>query len=91
MTFVFYDTETTGLDSAFDQILQFAAIVTDDAFNTLEELNGHYPHRPDRARSGVSNDRAFAEGQYRSNNWAKLISSKSWPVQAGKFDLEQPS
>ena len=39
MTFVFYDTETTGLDSAFDQILQFAAIVTDDAFNPIEELN----------------------------------------------------
>ena len=39
MTFVFYDTETTGLDAAFDQILQFAAIVTDDAFNTIEELN----------------------------------------------------
>ena len=39
MTFVFYDTETTGLDAAFDQILQFAAIVTGDDFNILEELN----------------------------------------------------
>jgi exodeoxyribonuclease-1 len=39
MTFIFYDTETTGLESAFDQILQFAAIVTDDNFNVLEELN----------------------------------------------------
>jgi len=39
MTFIFYDTETTGLESAFDQIIQFAAIVTDDNFNILEELN----------------------------------------------------
>jgi exodeoxyribonuclease-1 len=39
MTFIFYDTETTGLTPAFDQILQFAAIVTDDAFNVLEEIN----------------------------------------------------
>ncbi len=26
MGFVFYDTETTGIDTSFDQILQFAAI-----------------------------------------------------------------
>jgi exodeoxyribonuclease-1 len=39
MTYIFYDTETTGLNPAFDQILQFAATVTDDAFNVLEEVN----------------------------------------------------
>jgi exodeoxyribonuclease I len=39
MTFIFYDTETTGLNSAFDQITQFAAIVTDDGFNVLKEIN----------------------------------------------------
>ena len=33
MTYVFYDTETTGTDTAFDQILQFAAIRTDDDLN----------------------------------------------------------
>ena len=32
MRFVFYDTETTGLQTAFDQILQFAAICTDENF-----------------------------------------------------------
>lgn len=35
MTFIFYDTETTGLRTAFDQILQFAAIKTDDDLNEL--------------------------------------------------------
>lgn len=35
MGFVFYDTETTGLDKTFDQILQFAAILTDADLNEL--------------------------------------------------------
>ena len=30
MSFIFYDTETTGLDTAFSQILQFGGIKTDD-------------------------------------------------------------
>src|SRR5690348_8863791 len=38
MRFVFYDTETTGTDTVFDQILQFAAICTDKNFNELERL-----------------------------------------------------
>jgi exodeoxyribonuclease-1 len=29
MAYVFYDTETTGTDTTFDQILQFAALLTD--------------------------------------------------------------
>ena len=39
MPFVFYDTETTGTETAFDQILQFAAIKTDDELNELGEFN----------------------------------------------------
>ena len=35
MPYVFYDTETTGTKTAFDQILQFAAIKTDDDLNEL--------------------------------------------------------
>jgi len=35
MTFVFYDTETTGKSTSFDQILQFAAIHTDDDLNEI--------------------------------------------------------
>ena len=39
MPYVFYDTETTGTETAFDQILQFAAIRTDDALNELDRFN----------------------------------------------------
>jgi exodeoxyribonuclease-1 len=37
-SFIFYDTETTGTDTAFDQILQFAAIRTDDDLRELERF-----------------------------------------------------
>jgi exodeoxyribonuclease I len=39
MTFAFYDFETTGISPAFDQPLQFAAILTDDAFREIERVN----------------------------------------------------
>ncbi len=35
-TYLFYDIETTGLNPCFDQILQFAAIRTDEALNEIE-------------------------------------------------------
>jgi exodeoxyribonuclease-1 len=38
MAFVFYDTETTGSDTFYDQILQFAAIKTDDALNEVDRF-----------------------------------------------------
>ena len=38
MPFVFYDTETTGTNTSFDQILQFAAIKTDDRLNELDRF-----------------------------------------------------
>lgn len=47
MPFVFYDTETTGSDTFYDQILQFAAIKTDDALNEVDrfEIRCHIqPH-----------------------------------------------
>ncbi|ARJ67613.1 hypothetical protein WV31_19110 [Magnetospirillum sp. ME-1] len=39
MGYSFFDTETTGLDAGFGQILQFAALVTDDDLNVVEEVN----------------------------------------------------
>ncbi|OYU76067.1 MAG: exodeoxyribonuclease I [Alphaproteobacteria bacterium PA3] len=38
MGFVFYDTETTGIDTSFDQIVQFAAIKTDPDLNIIERF-----------------------------------------------------
>ena len=38
MSFVFYDTETTGTHTAFDQILQFGAIRTDHELRELERF-----------------------------------------------------
>ncbi len=37
--FVFYDFETTGKSTKFDQPLQFGAIVTDGTFNEVERLD----------------------------------------------------
>lgn len=39
MPFAFYDLETTGTEPAFDQPLQFAAILTDDDFNEIERVD----------------------------------------------------
>jgi exodeoxyribonuclease I len=38
MVYVFYDTETSGLSPEFDQILQFAAIRTDNDFNEIDRF-----------------------------------------------------
>lgn len=39
MAFAFYDFDATGTSQAFDQPLQFAAILTDDDFNEIERVN----------------------------------------------------
>lgn len=39
MNFAFYDLETTGISPAFDQPLQFAAILTDGEFREIEWVN----------------------------------------------------
>src|SRR4051794_26063888 len=39
MTYVFYDTETTGTATDFDQILQFAALELDDDFNEVSSID----------------------------------------------------
>lgn len=56
MSFVFYDVETTGLDRRRDQILGFAAVVTDqdlvetDRFETECRLMPHVVPHPDALR-----------------------------------------
>ena len=46
MAFVFYDTETTGTHVHFDQILQFAAILTDNDLNELDRFEIRSKLRP---------------------------------------------
>jgi exodeoxyribonuclease-1 len=36
--YIFYDTETTGTNIAFDQILQFGAILTDERLEEIERF-----------------------------------------------------
>jgi exodeoxyribonuclease-1 len=38
MSFIFYDTETTGKRAGFDQILQFGAVLTDDELNVMDSF-----------------------------------------------------
>ena len=38
MSYVFYDTETTGIDHDYDQILQIAAVRTDEELNELDRI-----------------------------------------------------
>ena len=61
MSFVFYDTETTGLSTRFDQIVHFAAIKTDhqlnevDRFEVRSRLRAHVlPHPEALCVTGVS-------------------------------------
>lgn len=46
-TYLFYDLETTGLNPAFDQILQFAAVRVDADFNEIERFNIRIALSPD--------------------------------------------
>jgi exodeoxyribonuclease-1 len=46
-TFLFYDTETSGLNRAFDQILEFASIRTDLELQELERFTARIRLRPD--------------------------------------------
>ena len=39
MNYVFYDFETSGIDVSFDQPIQIAAVLVDEQFNILEQLN----------------------------------------------------
>ncbi len=46
-TYLFYDIETTGLNKAFDQVLDFAAIRTDLQFNEIERYELKIKLNPD--------------------------------------------
>ncbi len=70
-TYLFYDLETSGLNPAFDQILQFAAIRTDAAFQELSRHEFRVRLRPDVIPSpgallatGVTTMQALTTGLY---------------------------
>jgi exodeoxyribonuclease-1 len=46
-TYLFYDIETTGLNKAFDQVLQFAAVRTDRQLNEIKRFAVKIQLRPD--------------------------------------------
>ena len=46
-SYLFYDLETSGLNKAFDQVLEFAAIRTDQSFNQIERHTISVKLRPD--------------------------------------------
>jgi exodeoxyribonuclease-1 len=47
VSYLFYDIETTGLNKAFDQVLEFAAIRTDQGLNEIERHTITVKLRPD--------------------------------------------
>ena len=53
-TFLFYDLETTGINKAFDQVLQFAAVRTDLEFNEIERFNFFVKLNPDTTPSPMA-------------------------------------
>lgn len=87
MNFIFYDTETTGTQTAFDQILQFAAICTDENFNEIERLEvrsrllPHIVPAPGAVRvNGVSVAKLLDQNLPSHYGMVRLIESKlrSW-------------
>ena len=46
MNFIFYDFETIGVDKNFDQIIQAAAVCTDENLNPIDEINLKCKLRP---------------------------------------------
>ncbi|MFO7680452.1 MAG: hypothetical protein R6X34_10410 [Chloroflexota bacterium] len=81
-TYLFYDLETSGLNSAFDQCLQFAAIRTDADFQVLERHEFRVRLRPDIIPSpgallatGVT---ALTAVNYRCVNTKPCVKSTPW-------------
>lgn len=69
MAFVFYDIETSGISQHFDQILQFAAILTDDDLQEVERFEIRSRLQP---RSHLL---AILMDQHRSNTYLGMSCS----------------
>src|SRR4051812_17276350 len=83
MSLVFYDTETTGVETRFDQILQFAAIKTDAFFEEVDrfeircKLLPHVVPAPSAmAVSGVRVSQLIDEGSLSHYEMVRAILAK---------------
>lgn len=88
MSFVFFDTETTGLKHGFDQIVHFAAIRTDanlneiDRFQVRSRLLPHVvPHPAALCTNGLPIGRLLDEGLPSHYDMVRTIQHRllSWP------------
>lgn len=66
MTYMFWDTETTGLDKAFDVPVEIGALVTDPSLRPIREID-----------PGLLTARGRAEGTPRSESWDKRSARRS--------------
>lgn len=83
MSFVFYDTETTGLSTRFDQVVHFAAIKTDhelkevDRFEICSRLREHVvPHPEALCIRGVGIRQLLDPGQPSHYEMAREVHAK---------------
>jgi len=84
--FIFYDTETSGRDCFFDQIFQFAAVLTDAELNPLEQFeirSRRMPHVVPTAGALLVNKldpNTLDQSQFSAYEFANLITEKlrSW-------------
>ena len=63
MNFAFYDLETTGISPAFDQPLQFAAILTDGEFTEIDRVNLRCRIAPHMQRCAIEMDYGMEDGR----------------------------
>ena len=100
-TYLFYDTEATGLIGAFDQIVQYSAIRTNTALEPIEEFDLKIKLRPDVIPSpeaqithGFSIKRvlAFGECEYEAAKKIHSVLNKPGTISLGyntmHFDVE---
>lgn len=89
-TYLFYDLETTGLNKAFDQILQFAAIRTDLQLNELERYEIKIKLNPDvipAPRAVITHQISLSEMLTGVNEWEAMLQIHQWLNTPGTISL----
>ena len=89
-SYLFYDVETTGLNKAFDQILQFAAIRTDMSLNEMERHAISVKLRTDvipSPRALLTNRISISNFFSGLNEYEAVLKIHHWLNQAGTISL----